>query len=250
MANPIRPPHKIKNDSKPGSGQGGQGGRTIGVRPVSPAGSGRTARHNAGQNSAPSGGQQASHTLPKPDRLVAHTPAKPAQSTASTVRPNPIVKPTHTVSRETAAPAQTAQQAQAAKQLEQLMRTTERTTVQHSGNTTTQTTIRTSTPSLGKAVRTGVALGAGSALLGALLSGAMRSGQSLKELQNMPELQGMSEEELRRAMREYEEKSAPEQAQDTFASAVECAHCGAVIPAGVRVCEYCDCPRTGEEEKL
>ena len=240
MANPIRPPHKIKNDSKPSSGQGAQGGRTIGVRPLTQTGSGRTARHNSAQT----GGQQASHTLPKPDRLVAHTPAKPAQSTASTVRPNPIVKPTHTVSRETSAPAQ------AAKQLEQLMRTTERTTVQHSGNTTTQTTIRTSTPSLGKAVRTGVALGAGSALLGALLSGAMRSGQSLKDLQNMPELQGMSEEELRRAMREYEEKAAPEQAQDAFASTVECSHCGAPIPAGVRVCEYCDCPRSGEEEKL
>ena len=249
MANPIRPPHKIKNDSKPSSGQGAQGGRTIGVRPLTQTESGRTAWHNSAQT----GGQQASHTLPKPDRLVAHTPAKPAQSTASTVRPNPIVKPTHTVSRETSAPArpaQTAQQAQAAKQLEQLMRTTERTTVQHSGNTTTQTTIRTSTPSLGKAVRTGVALGAGSALLGALLSGAMRSGQSLKDLQNMPELQGMSEEELRRAMREYEEKAAPEQAQDAFASTVECSHCGAPIPAGVRVCEYCDCPRSGEEEKL
>ena len=113
MANPIRPPHKIKNDSKPSSGQGSQGGHTIGVRPLTQTGSGRTARHNSAQT----GGQQASHTLPKPDRLVAHTPAKPAQSTASTVRPNPIVKPTHTVSRETSAPArpaQTAQQAQAA----------------------------------------------------------------------------------------------------------------------------------------
>lgn len=246
MANPLRPSHKIKPGGKT---QSGQGGRTIGVKPLTQTDSNRTARHNAGQT----GGQQASHTLPKPDRLVAHTPAKPAQSTSSTVRPNPIVKPTHTVSRETSAPArpaQTAQQAQAAKQLEQLMRTTERTTVQHSGNTTTQTTIRTSTPSLGKAVRTGVALGAGSALLGALLSGAMRSGQSLQDLQKMPELQGYSQEELRRAMEEYEASAAPAEASDPFASAVECAHCGAVIPAGVRVCEYCDCPRSGEEEKL
>lgn len=236
MANPIRPPHKIKNDSKTSSGQGG---RTIGVRPVAQPDSGRTARHNSAQ----SGGQQTSHTLPKP-----------AQNTASTVRPNPVVKPAHTVSRQTSAPvrpAQTAQQAQAAKQLEQLLRTTERTTVQHSGNTTTQTTVRTTKPSLGKAVRTGVALGAGSALLGALLSGAMRSGQSLKDLQNMPELQGMSEEELRRAMEEIQQDNAGQSAAaDAFASTVECSHCGAPIPAGAQACEYCGCLRTGEEEKL
>lgn len=229
MANPIRPPHKIKNDSKTSSGQGG---RTIGVRPVAQPDSGRTARHNAGQS--------AERILPKP-----------AQNSASTVRPNPVVKPAHTVSRQTSAPAQTAQQAQAAKQLEQLLRTTERTTVQHSGNTTTQTTVRTTKPSLGKAVRTGVALGAGSALLGALLSGAMRSGQSLKDLQNMPELQGMSEEELRRAMEELQQdKAGQSAAADAFASTVECSHCGAPIPAGAQTCEYCGCLRTGEEEKL
>ncbi|MBR0375738.1 MAG: zinc ribbon domain-containing protein [Firmicutes bacterium] len=233
MANPIRPPHKIKSDSKTSSGQGG---RTIGVRPVSPAGSGRTARHNSAQT----GGQSAERTLPKP-----------AQNTASTVRPNPVVKPAHTVSRQTSAPAQTARQAQAAKQLEQLLRTTERTTVQHSGNTTTQTTARTTKPSLGKAARTGVALGAGSALLGALLSGAMRSGQSLKDLRNMPELQGMSEEELRRAMEELQQdKAGQSAAADAFASTVECSHCGAPIPAGAKTCEYCGCLRTGEEEKL
>ena len=261
MANPIRPPHKIKNDSKPGSGQGGQGGRTIGVRPVSPAGSGRTARHNAGQNSAPGGGQQASHTLPKPDRLVAHTPPKPAQNAA---RPNPILKPTHTVSRETSAPVRPAQ---TPKPTAQHILTTQRPTLQHSVNTAAQnaaqsaaqsamhTTVnpaaQSSGPSLGKMLRTSVALGAGSALLGALLSGAMRSGQSLQDLQKMPELQGYSQEELRQAMEEIQQGNADyEEAPDPFASAVECSHCGAPIPAGVRVCQYCDCPRSGEEETL
>lgn len=232
MANPIRPPHKIKSDSKTSSGQGG---RTIGVRPVAQPDSGRTARHNAGQS--------AERTLPKP-----------AQNTASTVRPNPVVKPAHTVSRQTSAPvrpAQTAAQAQAAKQLEQLMRTMERPAAQHTGNTAAQNAARTSKSSLGKAVRTGVALGAGSALLGALLSGAMRSGQSLKDLQNMPELQGMSEEELRRAMEELQQdKAGQSAAADAFASTVECSHCGAPIPAGAQTCEYCGCLRTGEEEKL
>lgn len=232
MANPIRPPHKIKSDSKTSSGQGG---RTIGVRPVAQPDSGRTARHNAGQS--------AERTLPKP-----------AQNTASTVRPNPVVKPAHTVSRQTSAPvrpAQTTPQAQAAKQLEQLMRTMERPAAQHTGNTAAQNAARTSKSSLGKAVRTGVALGAGSALLGALLSGAMRSGQSLKDLQNMPELQGMSEEELRRAMEELQQdKAGQSAAADAFASTVECSHCGAPIPAGAQTCEYCGCLRTGEEEKL
>lgn len=240
MANPIRPPHKIKNDGKPASGQGG---RTIGVRPVSPAGSGRTARHNSAQT----GGQSAERTLPKP-----------AQNTASTARPNPVVKPTHTVSRQTSAPvrpAQTAPQAQAAKQLEQLMRTMERPAAQQAAKPTApsapHSAPQSAKSSLGRAVRTGVALGAGSALLGALLSGAMRSGQSLQDLQKMPELQGLSQEELRRAMEELQESGAGQSAAaDAFASAVECSHCGAPIPAGVQTCEYCGCLRTGEEEKL
>ena len=238
MANPLRPSHKIKPGGKTQSGQSGQGGRTIGVKPLTQADSSRTARHNAGH----SAGQTAERILPQ----------KPTQNTASTLRPNPVVKPAHTVSRQTSAPvrpAQTSPQAQAAQQLEQLMRSMERPATQQAANTAAATA-HSAKSSLGKAVRTGVALGAGSALLGALLSGAMRSGQSLQDLQKMPELQGYSQEELRRAMEEYEAGAAPAEASDPFASAVECAHCGAVIPAGQRVCEYCDCPRSGEEEKL
>ncbi|MBR3391156.1 MAG: hypothetical protein IKG74_00640 [Firmicutes bacterium] len=238
MANPLRPSHKIKPGGKTQSGQSGQGGRTIGVKPLTQADGSRTARHNAGH----SAGQTAERILSQ----------KPNQNTASTLRPNPVVKPAHTVSRQTSAPVrptQTSPQAQAAQQLEQLMRNLERPATQQAVNTAAATA-HTAKSSLGKAVRTGVALGAGSALLGALLSGAMRSGQSLQDLQKMPELQGYSQEELRRAMEEYEAGAAPAEASDPFASAVECSHCGAVIPAGVRVCEYCDCPRTGEEEKL